>query len=147
MVRSGLGDEHETARVHLASRRRGGSAAVPGACAAAGEPVIGFLNGASAWEYAPQTVAFRQGLSETGYVARCGAVPGVRSSVFQVFFGGWCAAQRPRPSASRSPAAVVVAVTAFALENGAPAFMRSPVRTFSLEERAWFPSFHFCAPF
>jgi putative ABC transport system substrate-binding protein len=31
-------------------------------------PVIGFLNGASAWEYGPQTAAFRQGLSETGYV-------------------------------------------------------------------------------
>jgi putative ABC transport system substrate-binding protein len=31
-------------------------------------PVVGFLNGASAWEYAPQTLAFRQGLSETGYV-------------------------------------------------------------------------------
>jgi putative tryptophan/tyrosine transport system substrate-binding protein len=31
-------------------------------------PVIGFLNGASAWEYGPQTTAFRQGLSETGYV-------------------------------------------------------------------------------
>jgi putative tryptophan/tyrosine transport system substrate-binding protein len=31
-------------------------------------PVVGFLNGASAWEYTPQTAAFRQGLSETGYV-------------------------------------------------------------------------------
>jgi putative ABC transport system substrate-binding protein len=31
-------------------------------------PVIGFLSGASAWEYAPQVAAFRQGLSETGYV-------------------------------------------------------------------------------
>jgi putative ABC transport system substrate-binding protein len=28
-------------------------------------PVVGFLNGASAWEY--ETAAFRRGLSETGY--------------------------------------------------------------------------------
>jgi putative tryptophan/tyrosine transport system substrate-binding protein len=31
-------------------------------------PVIGFLNGGSAWEYARAAAAFRQGLSETGYV-------------------------------------------------------------------------------
>jgi putative ABC transport system substrate-binding protein len=31
-------------------------------------PVIGFLNGGSAWEYAHAAAAFRQGLSETGYV-------------------------------------------------------------------------------
>jgi putative ABC transport system substrate-binding protein len=31
-------------------------------------PVIGFLNGASSWEYARNAAAFRQGLSETGYV-------------------------------------------------------------------------------
>ena len=31
-------------------------------------PVIGFLNGGSAWEYAHAATAFRQGLSETGYV-------------------------------------------------------------------------------
>jgi putative ABC transport system substrate-binding protein len=30
-------------------------------------PVIGFLNGAPAWEYARQVAAFHQGLSETGY--------------------------------------------------------------------------------
>ena len=31
-------------------------------------PVVGFLNGASAWEYTHLAAAFRQGLSETGYV-------------------------------------------------------------------------------
>jgi hypothetical protein len=30
-------------------------------------PVVGFLNGGSAWEYARTAEAFRQGLSETGY--------------------------------------------------------------------------------
>jgi len=48
----------------------GGAAAWP-VTARAQQPamsVVGFLNGASAWEYTPQTAAFRQGLSETGYV-------------------------------------------------------------------------------
>src|SRR5436190_11796681 len=31
-------------------------------------PVVGFLNGASAWEYTYAAAAFRQGLSESGYV-------------------------------------------------------------------------------
>jgi putative tryptophan/tyrosine transport system substrate-binding protein len=31
-------------------------------------PVVGFLNGASAWEYAYVVAAFRQGLKETGYI-------------------------------------------------------------------------------
>jgi putative ABC transport system substrate-binding protein len=31
-------------------------------------PLVGFLNGASAWEYATYATSFRQGLSETGFV-------------------------------------------------------------------------------
>src|SRR6516165_757625 len=48
----------------------GGTAARPLAARAqqGGVPVVGFLNGSSAWESAHIVAAFRQGLSEIGYV-------------------------------------------------------------------------------
>jgi hypothetical protein len=59
---------HEAARVHQASRRRGGDVAACGTRAAAAEPVVGFLNVASPGALRQQIAAFREGLKESGYV-------------------------------------------------------------------------------
>jgi len=50
-------------------RLLGGAAAWPGrAFAQQGTPVIGFLSGASSWEFAHAADAFRRGLADAGYV-------------------------------------------------------------------------------
>ena len=60
---------HEAARIHHASRRRGGNVA---ACSAAHSspamPVIGFLHPASIDVLADRVRAFRQGLKDTGFI-------------------------------------------------------------------------------
>jgi putative tryptophan/tyrosine transport system substrate-binding protein len=45
----------------------GGSLAWPLAARAQQQPVIGFLNGATAWEYASLAATFRQGLGDVGF--------------------------------------------------------------------------------
>jgi hypothetical protein len=59
---------HETARVHHASRRRGGVAA--DGPRAAGCNASGFLNWTSPDGYTERLRGFRQGLKDTGYVER-----------------------------------------------------------------------------
>jgi putative tryptophan/tyrosine transport system substrate-binding protein len=57
---------NETARVHIASRRRGGYMAARGARAATGD--VGFLGTASAGPFAHLVAGLRRGLQETGFV-------------------------------------------------------------------------------
>jgi hypothetical protein len=58
----------ETAHIHHASRRRGSRVAARGARAAGGDAGIGFLAISSRDTYGYLVDAFRQGLSESGYV-------------------------------------------------------------------------------
>src|SRR5262249_8120509 len=62
-----IGCRREAARVHHISRRLGGVAA-RSARAAAGMPVVGFINAAAAQSYKQQLSDFLKGLSEAGYV-------------------------------------------------------------------------------
>jgi hypothetical protein len=55
-------------KIHHAPRRSVGWVAVVGRGAAAGEPLVAFLNGGSADGYAPMVLGFRQGLREAGFV-------------------------------------------------------------------------------
>jgi putative ABC transport system substrate-binding protein len=55
-------------------------------------PVIGFLNSASAVEWSPFVAAFRQGLSETGYVEGQNV-----ASLLRNFISGFCRYVRRLP--------------------------------------------------
>ena len=69
MLSPELGGGHEAARVHHASRRRGGRVAARGARAAAGKlPTIGFLGAATPSAWSQWTAAFVQRLRELGWI-------------------------------------------------------------------------------
>jgi putative tryptophan/tyrosine transport system substrate-binding protein len=68
MLSPELGDGHEAARFHHASRRRGCCVADCCGCAAADDASVGFLNSAAGEPFAYLVAAYRQGLKEIGYV-------------------------------------------------------------------------------
>ena len=85
------------ARVHYASRRRGGSLAARGARAAAGDPLIGIINAGSAASTAKGYEAFRSELRRLGYVEG-------RNIRFEFRFADGFLDRLPRPRRGNGPA-------------------------------------------
>jgi len=63
-----LGAEHEAARVHHASRRRGRGWPLAARGQQPALPVVGYVRAGSSDLNARNLAAFRKGLTETGYV-------------------------------------------------------------------------------